>query len=295
MNASARPLGDAASMPRSRISAAEELLVEPVLVRAGSGSARAAARSSGCDAPRSSGHEDVRAAEVAVVLRDLVLEDQVVAERVPGQLADEPVVLVEVVPRVREDEVRATRGAFSSSKTSFTSPPTYGRNPSRKSWTHDLASRRRRRGTRPRSARASSRALAGRAEHDPVDLELGLRASQREQRPAAADLDVVGVGAERRRTLRSGPRRPPRARARALACRPESRSTLRQGARPDSSMLVEPLLVLDRVHRRPEALVADRRAARSRSIRRAERLVDELLARARCSRRSRGGRRSSRR
>ena len=52
-----------------------------------------------------SGDEDVRRAEVAVVLRDLVLEDQVIAERVPRQLAGVAVVLMQVVPLVREDEV----------------------------------------------------------------------------------------------------------------------------------------------------------------------------------------------
>jgi hypothetical protein len=41
--------------------------------------------------------EHVRAAHVAVVLGHLVLEDQVVAERVQRQLTGEPVVLVQVV------------------------------------------------------------------------------------------------------------------------------------------------------------------------------------------------------
>src|SRR5262249_11591427 len=45
-------------------------------------------------------------AEVALVLRDLVLEDQVVAPGVPGQLRDEAVVLVPVAERVGEDQVR---------------------------------------------------------------------------------------------------------------------------------------------------------------------------------------------
>ena len=40
---------------------------------------------------------EVRPAEVAVDLRDLVLEDQVRPERVPRQLGREPVILVEVV------------------------------------------------------------------------------------------------------------------------------------------------------------------------------------------------------
>ena len=50
--------------------------------------------------------EDVWLAEIAVVLRDLVLEDQVVAERVPGQVARRAVILVEVASGVREDDVR---------------------------------------------------------------------------------------------------------------------------------------------------------------------------------------------
>ena len=66
--------------------------------------------------------ENVWRSEIAVVLRDLVLEDEVVAKRVPGELAGEAVILVEVVPSVREDEVGRT--SLSPSKTSLTSLPT---------------------------------------------------------------------------------------------------------------------------------------------------------------------------
>ena len=48
---------------------------------------------------------DVRPAQVAVPLGDLVLEDEVIAERVPRELARESMVLVEVVSRVRENEI----------------------------------------------------------------------------------------------------------------------------------------------------------------------------------------------
>ena len=71
---------------------------------------------------RETGTNTFGVAEVAVVLRDLVLEDQVVAPRVPRELADEPVILVEVVAGVREDQLRVDR-AFSSSNTSLTSAP----------------------------------------------------------------------------------------------------------------------------------------------------------------------------
>ena len=53
-------------------------------------------------------HEDVRCAEIAVVLRHLVLEDHVIATRVPRELAGEPVVLMEVVAGMRQDEVGST-------------------------------------------------------------------------------------------------------------------------------------------------------------------------------------------
>ena len=52
---------------------------------------------------------EVRAAELAVELGHLELEDEVVPERLPGQLADEPVVLVEVVAVVGQDQVRPHR------------------------------------------------------------------------------------------------------------------------------------------------------------------------------------------
>ena len=50
-------------------------------------------------------HERIGRADVPVVLRDLVLEDQVVAERVPRQLGDEAMVLVQIGALVREDQV----------------------------------------------------------------------------------------------------------------------------------------------------------------------------------------------
>src|SRR5215831_4310316 len=51
-------------------------------------------------------HEDVRTPKIAVDLRDLVFQDQVIAERVPGQLAGKAVILMEVVAGVSEDDLR---------------------------------------------------------------------------------------------------------------------------------------------------------------------------------------------
>jgi hypothetical protein len=58
------------------------------------------------------------------------------------------------------------------------------------------------RGTRRREEGLGARArllgaLALRCEHDPVDLEVGNSPGQRQERPAAADLDVIRVAADR--------------------------------------------------------------------------------------------------
>src|SRR6202008_429680 len=50
-------------------------------------------------------NEDGRRTEPAVVLRDLILEDQVIPERVPGQFGDDSVVLMKVVLVVRENSI----------------------------------------------------------------------------------------------------------------------------------------------------------------------------------------------
>src|SRR6185503_15479699 len=51
-------------------------------------------------------NEQVRRAEVSVELRDLVLEDHVVPKRLPGELRDQPVILMPILPVMGEDEVR---------------------------------------------------------------------------------------------------------------------------------------------------------------------------------------------
>src|SRR4029434_6486030 len=54
-------------------------------------------------------YEDIRRPEVAVVLGDLVFENELVSEGVPRELGDQPVVLMEVVAVVGEHEVRGSR------------------------------------------------------------------------------------------------------------------------------------------------------------------------------------------
>ena len=51
------------------------------------------------------GHVDIGLADVAVPLRNLVFEDVMIAERIPGQPADLPMILMRVVLAVGEDEI----------------------------------------------------------------------------------------------------------------------------------------------------------------------------------------------
>src|SRR5262245_3653954 len=54
--------------------------------------------------------ENIGRSEVAVVLRELVLEDEVISERVPRQFGREPMVLMAVVRVMGEDEIRDKPG-----------------------------------------------------------------------------------------------------------------------------------------------------------------------------------------
>ena len=97
MNASAYPLGGGRLHAANPHEPEEELLVEPVLRRAGSEKHPRSSRAFSAASSVDTGTKTFGDAEVAVVLRDLVLEDEMVAPRVPRELADEAVVLVQVV------------------------------------------------------------------------------------------------------------------------------------------------------------------------------------------------------
>jgi hypothetical protein len=56
---------------------------------------------------RAQGHVQVRLAEISVPLRNLVLENELVTEGVPRQVGHYSVVLVPVVARVGEDDIRS--------------------------------------------------------------------------------------------------------------------------------------------------------------------------------------------
>ena len=107
-------------------------------------------------------------------------------------------------------------------------------------------------------------ALTRRGEDDPVDLELRIRPRERQQRPAATDLDVVRVAADREDATRR------------LSCRQVQhvpRATL-HGDAVEAKVLprrlarlvhgLQALAILDRVHRRRRSPRTDTRRARAR-------------------------------
>jgi hypothetical protein len=113
-------------------------------------------------------------------------------------------------------------------------------------------------------------ALAGAAQHHPVDRQVGLLGHQPQDGAAAADLDVVGVAPSA--STRSGA---PGSRA---SLRPSTASPLpeRPGRVPRLVLGLEVLLVLEGVHRRPEPLVAvgEQQVLLDEAL---ERLLDQLL------------------
>ena len=133
------------------------------------------------------------AAQVAVELRDLVLQDQLVAERVGGQLGHNPMILVCVAaPR---DEHQVGRRALAKLVEELLERRIVGK--------VALAETLDRHGAlsglvQQAVGRAACLpfALVIRTEHHPVDSHARLPRQQDHQRAAAADLDVVGVGAE---------------------------------------------------------------------------------------------------
>ena len=188
-------------MPRIRATARKQVGGEPGLARLG-GEVLQEQVDLAIESRRREGGEEVGRSEIAVVLRDLVLQDEVVAPGVPGQLGDEPVILVPILPVVGEDEVRGELAA---------SAPRTRLSPRRRS----------REGSRPgspgrstfavvtpsRNAAADARASAARSgvaqKTTHSTSRLAVLGDEAQDRPAAADLDVVGVGAERQDPLRS--------------------------------------------------------------------------------------------
>ena len=149
--------------------------------------------------------------EVAVVLGDLVLEDEVVAKRVPDELGDRAVILMGVGSRGAEDQVGLEARFFSLSNSLLDRRELRGEESVAEPLDDDPRARR----AVEKEGRGPAR-LAG-----PLGVALKTTQStsafrfgeQPQDRAAAADLDVVGVRAE----AQQAQRRPPGSQARGVA------------------------------------------------------------------------------
>ena len=174
--------------------AQEGLTVEPVLARL-AGEVLLEEHELLFDDRSSQRHVDVGPTKVPVDLGNLILENQVVPEGVPGEFACQPVILMEVVAGVGEHDLRidpqlqrleeifdlcARIGEKAVAEPVHLDPG--GSEPGKKGS-----------GAPP----GLLLSFSGRREHDPVDLEGRVRAGERQQRSATPDLDVVRVTADR--------------------------------------------------------------------------------------------------
>ena len=233
----------------------------------------------------SSGTNTFGCAHVPVVLGYLVLEDQVVAEGVPGQLAAQAMILMQVGALVREDRVWRELGLQLLEEVLDLPRRRKGRSHRRKSRTmtwllgHACKQRlgaalrldaraRARRSERP-SETSDTRSLLDRASGSCPRSRSRCRPDGRRSQGAGAAprrADPTGVG-----NISPTLREPRDVNA------PDRASQSCHGAVPFSCRTLEPLLVLERVHRRPEALVAlgQQLPGGEQSM---ERLLHEVLA-----------------
>ena len=54
-------------------------------------------------------HKHVGNTQIPVVLRNLILKDEVVSKGIPGQFAEEPMILVSIVASMGEDQIGRNR------------------------------------------------------------------------------------------------------------------------------------------------------------------------------------------
>ena len=140
------------------------------------------------------GDEDVGLAEIAVVFRNLVFEDQLVSERIPGQLADKTVILVQIVPRMRQDEL-GVDACLEHLERLLDLPADVRKEAVAEAVDDDLAGgsvREERR--RARSSLVGSCSFG--SEHHPGHVQVRARSREEKQGRAASDLDVVCVASE---------------------------------------------------------------------------------------------------
>src|SRR5882724_2563514 len=139
-------------------------------------------------------NEEIGVTDVAVVLQDLVLEDEVIPVRIPRQLRHQAMVLVEIVAIRREDDVRR-RLDLQPFEEFLDALALVREEPIPEIGDDDFLPLR----ARQNLLGARDGFLGpppARPENDPADTRLLVLAQQPQDRPAAADLDVITVRAE---------------------------------------------------------------------------------------------------
>ena len=136
-------------------------------------------------------HKEVRGAQISVVFRDLVFEDEVIAKSVPRQLAYQTVVLVKIVSAMREDYIGG-EDFLEFLEAFFNRWTEVGKESISKRFHHDSLLAR-----PPQERIGAALGFFGTprigTEDEPVELD-GLRPLDHSQHcPTAADLDVVAV------------------------------------------------------------------------------------------------------
>lgn len=148
------------------------------------------------------GHEEIGMAEIAVVLGDLIFENEMIAEGVPGQLGQHPMVLVAVMAMVGENDIRGNLQLqrfepvldFTHGLREVTIPEIengYFRRPEGPEQLH----------------RAVARflfTLIASAEYHPVDVCSRRCFSQTHERSATANFNIVAMGADEQNAGRPG-------------------------------------------------------------------------------------------
>src|SRR5215207_434194 len=223
-------------------------------------------------------NEDVRRSEVAVVLGNLVLENQVIPKRVPGQLCHQTVVLMKIHPVVRQDEVWSDL-AFQPLEKVLDIGAAVRQEAVSEALDDDpmLACAAKERLAAPTCLLRTF--LLGAQDH-PGDDALREGLDQLQDRPAATDLDVVRVSPEGQ-DLERAPSIPAQRYAQHLERRLSARSTSRLPDLPGRATALEQrfevVLVLQGIHGGPEPFVAvgDEQLALDEPY---ERLGDEVLA-----------------
>src|SRR5258706_9714548 len=140
------------------------------------------------------GYKQVGCPKISIVFDDFVFQDQVVPERVPGQLGNQPVVLVEVIAIMRQDEIRDVLSFEFLEEILYVSPYIWEIAVS-EFLDHDLFFPRIRQ-EQVCALECFCPSLPGCRDHDPNYFRSRVIIEESQNRAAAADFDVVAVGSE---------------------------------------------------------------------------------------------------